>query len=258
MIPDNTRARASSAFVGGSTAGNVDLAAEIGSRLPLVIGTILLLSMLVLLVAFRSLLIPLQAAVTNLLTALAAFGILTAAFQWGWGIGLVGIDTTASTGPDRKLRAADDVRRPVRPEHGLPGVPALVGRRTTARRAKTTATSVALGLKASARVIAAAALIMISVFSSFVLNGDPVVKQFGAPAPAPRARAPPSRFSGALTVAKSFTPASIATGDVSVLTVTLTNADSTAVTGAAFTDTYPGGLVNTSARRAPPRAARVW
>ena len=76
--------------------------------------TILLLSMLVLLVAFRSLLIPLQAAVTNFLTALAAFGIVTACFQWGWGIGLVGIDTTARLGADRQLRAADDVRGAVR------------------------------------------------------------------------------------------------------------------------------------------------
>ena len=68
VIPDNSGG-ASTAFVGGSTAANVDLAAEISSRLPLVIATILLLSMIVLLVAFRSLLIPLQAAVTNFLTA---------------------------------------------------------------------------------------------------------------------------------------------------------------------------------------------
>ena len=49
--------------------------------------------------AFHSLLIPLQAALTNLLTALAAFGILTAVFQWGWGIGLVGVETTADSVP---------------------------------------------------------------------------------------------------------------------------------------------------------------
>ena len=96
VIPDNS-AQGVTAFVGGSTASNVDLAAEISSRLPLVIATILLLSMLVLLVAFRSLLIPIQAAITNFLTAMAAFGILTAVFQWGWGIDFVGIDTTAST-----------------------------------------------------------------------------------------------------------------------------------------------------------------
>ena len=121
-------ARGSSPSSAGSTAGNVDLAAEISKRLPLVIITILLLSMLVLLVAFRSLLIPLQAAATNLLTALAAFGILTACFQWGWGIGLTGVETDRRLGADRQLRAADDVRHTVRPQHGLPGVPAVVRR----------------------------------------------------------------------------------------------------------------------------------
>jgi uncharacterized membrane protein YdfJ with MMPL/SSD domain len=64
VIPKNTE-KGVKAFVGGSTASNVDLAAEISSRLPLVIVTILILSMLVLLVAFRSVLIPLQAAATT-------------------------------------------------------------------------------------------------------------------------------------------------------------------------------------------------
>ena len=177
VIPENSE-KGVTAFVGGSTASNVDLAAEISDRLPLVIATILLLSMLVLLVAFRSLLISIQAAITNLLTAMAAFGILTAVFQWGWGIDLVGIDTTASTVPIASfvplmmfavlfglsmdyqvflLSSIDHFRL-----HGE-------GDRASVR----------LGLKASARVIAAAALIMMSVFASFILNGDPVVKQFG-------------------------------------------------------------------------------
>ncbi len=177
VIPNHSE-KGVTAFVGGSTAGNVDLASAIASRLPLVIITILLLSMLVLLVAFRSLLIPLQAAVTNFLTAMAAFGIVTAVFQWGWGISLVGIDTTASTVPIASfvplmmfavlfglsmdyqvflLSSVDHFRAHGESDHR----------------------SVRLGLKASARVIAAAALIMMSVFSSFVLNGDPVVKQFG-------------------------------------------------------------------------------
>ena len=109
---------------------------------------------------------------------MAAFGIVTAVFQWGWGIDLVGIDTTASTVPIASfvplmmfavlfglsmdyqvflLSSVDHFRA-----HG-----------------EDDRTSVRLGLKASARVIAAAALIMMSVFSSFILNGDPVVKQFG-------------------------------------------------------------------------------
>ncbi len=177
VIPKNSE-QGVKAFVGGSTASNVDLAAEISSRLPLVIVTILLLSMLVLLVAFRSVLIPLQAAATNFVTAMAAFGILTACFQWGWGIDIVGVSTDASSVPiasyvplmmfailfglsmDYQVFLLSSVDH-----HRLHG--------------EDDRTSVRLGLKTSARVISAAALIMISVFSSFILNGDPVVKQFG-------------------------------------------------------------------------------
>ena len=82
--------------MGGSTAGNVDLANEISNRLPLVIVTILLLSMLVLLLAFRSVLIPLQAAVTNLLAALRRVRRRDRCFQWGWGIDIIGIHTSAT------------------------------------------------------------------------------------------------------------------------------------------------------------------
>jgi RND superfamily putative drug exporter len=177
VIPNNSE-KGVQAFVGGSTASNVDLAAEISSRLPLVIVTILILSMLVLLVAFRSVLIPLQAAATNFVTAMAAFGILTACFQWGWGIDIVGVSTDASSVPiasyvplmmfailfglsmDYQVFLLSSVDH-----HRLHG--------------EDDRTSVRLGLKTSARVISAAALIMISVFSSFILNGDPVVKQFG-------------------------------------------------------------------------------
>ena len=63
------------------------------------IGTVILLGFLLLMIAFRSLLIPLQAAVTNLLSAAASFGVLTAVFQWGWGISQVGIDTPDTTVP---------------------------------------------------------------------------------------------------------------------------------------------------------------
>ena len=86
-------------YVGGYTASYVDLAQLITARLLLVIGTVILLGFLLLMVAFRSLLIPLQAAVTNLLSAAASFGVLTAVFQWGWGISQVGIDTPDSSVP---------------------------------------------------------------------------------------------------------------------------------------------------------------
>ena len=72
--------------VGGYTASYVDLATKISEKLPLVVATVLTLSFLLLLLAFRSLLIPLQAAITNLLSVAASFGVLTAVFQWGWGL----------------------------------------------------------------------------------------------------------------------------------------------------------------------------
>ena len=179
MIPSATRQGRRRAFVGGSTAGNVDLAAEISNRLPLVIITILLLSMLVLLVAFRSLLIPLQAAVTNFLTALAAFGIVTAVLPVGLGHRL----RRASTPRPRPVPIASFV--PLMMFAVLFGLSMdyqvfLLSSVDHFRAEGEDDRDVGrLGLKASARVIAAAALIMISVFSSFILNGDPVVKQFG-------------------------------------------------------------------------------
>jgi putative drug exporter of the RND superfamily len=77
-------------FVGGATASQVDLAHALSTKLPFFIGAVILLSALLLLVVFRSLLIPLQAAAMNLLAFLAAFGVVQAIFERGWGAGLVG------------------------------------------------------------------------------------------------------------------------------------------------------------------------
>ena len=166
------------AYVGGNTAANVDLASKIARQLPLVIGTIIGLSFLLLMVAFRSLLIPVQAAVTNLLSAAAAFGVVTACFQWGWGLGLVNLPSPYGTVPiasyvplmmfaalfglsmDYEVFFASQVQH-----HHAEGDSV----RTAVRR----------GLANSARVIVAAALIMISVFGSFILEPDPTIKQFG-------------------------------------------------------------------------------
>jgi uncharacterized membrane protein YdfJ with MMPL/SSD domain len=165
-------------YVGGYTASYVDLATLISQRLLLVIGVVIMLGFLLLMVAFRSLLIPLQAALTNVLSAAAAFGILTAVFQWGWGVSLVGIDTASSGVPiasyvplmmfavlfglsmDYEVFLVSHVQH-----HHLGGEPA--------RQA------VASGLVSSARITTAACLIMTSVFASFILNGDPTIKQFG-------------------------------------------------------------------------------
>ena len=98
-IPQATSGTNVDAFVGGQTASYVDLASGISSRLLLVILVVIALSFVVLLVAFRSLIVATQAAVANVLSVAAAFGVLTAVFQWGWGLKVVGLDTASGTNP---------------------------------------------------------------------------------------------------------------------------------------------------------------
>ncbi len=178
VLPDTNQGGGITSYVGGFTASYVDLASLISARLLLVIGTVVLLGALLLLVAFRSLLIPLQAAVTNLLSAAAAFGVLVAAFQWGWGISLLGIETT-----DTSVPIASYV--PLMMFAGLFGLSMdyevfLVSHIQQHHHAGEEArASVSSALMSSARITTAAALIMASVFASFVLNGDPTIKQFG-------------------------------------------------------------------------------
>ena len=98
-IPQATSGTSVDALVGGQTASYVDLADGISSRLMLVILAVIALSFVVLLTAFRSLVVAAQAAVANVLSVAAAFGVLTAVFQWGWGLSLVGLDTARGTDP---------------------------------------------------------------------------------------------------------------------------------------------------------------
>jgi uncharacterized membrane protein YdfJ with MMPL/SSD domain len=178
VIPAATAGEDIRAFVGGSTASNVDLAAKISSRLPVVIATVLALSVLVLLVAFRSLLVPLQAAVTNLLCVAAAFGVMTAAFQWGWGIGLFGVETDGDTVPIASYvpLMMFAVLFGLSMDYQVFLLSQIAEHREEGDDDRS---AVANGVAGSAPVIVAAALIMIGVFGSFVLNGDPIVKQFG-------------------------------------------------------------------------------
>ena len=108
------------AFVGGATAGNVDLASEIAAKLPIVIAVVLALSIIVLLLAFRSILVPVQAAVTNVVSVAASFGVMTACFQWGWGLGLVGIEPYSGDSSPIASYVPLRCSRPVRPVDGLP------------------------------------------------------------------------------------------------------------------------------------------
>jgi uncharacterized membrane protein YdfJ with MMPL/SSD domain len=178
VLPTVNHDNGMTSYVGGYTASYVDLASLISARLLLVIGTVILLGFLLLMVAFRSILIPLQAAITNLLSAGAAFGVLTAVFQWGWGISQVGIDTPDSTVPIASYvpLMMFAVLFGLSMDYEVFLVSHVQGHHHQGEEARQAVSS---GLGSSARITSAAALIMASVFASFILNGDPVIKQFG-------------------------------------------------------------------------------
>ncbi|HEY5387956.1 MAG TPA: MMPL family transporter, partial [Thermoleophilia bacterium] len=178
VLPAATKGAGVAAYLGGATAAYDDLAALISSRLPLVIGTVLALSFVILLLAFRSVLVPLKAIICNLLAVGAAFGVLTAVFQWGWGLSLVGLSNPYGTVP-----IASYV--PLLMFAVLFGMSTdyevfLLSQIFQAHSAGMGShEAVRSGVGTSARVISAAAVIMITVFASFILNVDPVIKEFG-------------------------------------------------------------------------------
>jgi uncharacterized membrane protein YdfJ with MMPL/SSD domain len=177
-IPQATTGTNVEAFVGGQTASYVDLASAISSRLMLVILVVIALGFIVLLTAFRSFAVAAQAAVANVLSVAAAFGVLTAVFQWGWGLSLVGLDTASGTAPIASYVPL--IMFAVLFGLSMDYQVFLMSQIEHHRAAhEGTREAVTGGLAAGARVITAAALIMMSVFGSFVLNGDPTVKQFG-------------------------------------------------------------------------------
>jgi uncharacterized membrane protein YdfJ with MMPL/SSD domain len=178
VIPQRTAGTDATAHVGGQTASYVDLASAISSRLGLVILAVISLGFLVLMTAFRSVVVPAQAAVANVLSVAAAFGVLTACFQFGWGLGLVGVDTNSDSVPIASFV-------PLIMFAVLFGLSmdyqVFLMSQIEQHRASTNSDqeAIAAGLAAGAKVITAAALIMMAVFASFILNGDPTVKQFG-------------------------------------------------------------------------------
>ena len=121
VVPQAVKGTDLTVYVGGQTAGYIDLADRISSKLPLMIVVVVGLSCLVLFVAFRSILVPLKAAFANLISVAAAYGVLTFIFQEGHG---ARPDRPRGGDADRFLRAAVHVRDPVRPVDGLRGVPA--------------------------------------------------------------------------------------------------------------------------------------
>ncbi len=175
VIPDALKGTTLTAYVGGQTAGYIDLADRIGDKLPLVIATVLLLSFLLLLIAFRSIVVPLTAGLMNLLSVGAAYGILTFVFQEGHGATLIGLD-----GPIPIVSYVPLLMFAILFGLSMDYQVFLLTRiQEHYRENEDNHEAVVDGLAVSARVITSAALIMVSVYTSFILNGDPTVKQFG-------------------------------------------------------------------------------
>ena len=162
-------------LIGGQTAIFEDFSSVLTNKLPLFIGVVVLLSFLLLTAVFRSLLIPTIAAVMNLLTAAASFGVITAVFQWGWLASLIGID---KTGPIEAFV-------PVMMFAIVFGLSMdyevfLVTRIYEEwHRTNDTREAVTRGLAATGRTITAAAAIMVLVFAAFILGGVRVIELFG-------------------------------------------------------------------------------
>ena len=163
------------AKVGGFTAAGVDFADVIGSRMPLLFIGVLSLSFLLLMAVFRSLLVPLKAVIMNLLSVGAAYGVIVAIFQWGWGMNLIGV---GKAGPIESW--APMMLFAIVFGLSMDYEVFLLSRvREEYLRTGNNAEAVADGLTATARVITAAALIMVCVFAAFVLGYDRQLKLFG-------------------------------------------------------------------------------
>jgi putative drug exporter of the RND superfamily len=161
--------------VTGLTAMTDDLTAQLSDKLPIFIGTILLAAFLLLMLVFRSVVVPVKAAVMNLLSIGAAYGVVVAIFQWGWLQSITGLDQTLSIvspfpilffailfglSMDYEVFLLSRIRE----EYDKSGEPTE---------------SVARGVAATGRVITSAALIMTAVFLSFVANPSPLIMMMG-------------------------------------------------------------------------------
>ncbi len=174
-IPAAVKGTAAKAYVGGQTAGYIDLASQIADKLPLMIGIVVGLSFIVLLLAFRSLLVPVKAAAMNLISVAAAYGVVTAVFQLGWGASLIGLDHSipiVSFVPLLMFAILFGLSMDYE-------VFLVTQMREHYRESGDEKEAVIEGLANTGRVITSAAAIMVCVFTSFVLNGNPIVKEFG-------------------------------------------------------------------------------
>ncbi|WP_276357916.1 MMPL family transporter [Cohnella caldifontis] len=176
-VTDSPIARKYDAEIGvtGFTAINIDMSSKLAEVFPLYVATIVILSLIILLLVFRSIIVPIKATIGFLLSVLATFGIATAVFQWGWLHSLFGFDTGGPllsfmpimvTGilyglaMDYQVFLVSSMREAY--VHGHKGTESVVR-----------------GYEQASRVVVAAAVIMVSVFAGFIFAEDIMIKQIG-------------------------------------------------------------------------------
>ncbi|MCW2893907.1 MAG: hypothetical protein JWO75_3396, partial [Actinomycetia bacterium] len=175
VIPGALHGQHLQVLVGGQTAQGIDVAGQLSAKLPLFVGMVVALSFIVLMLVFRSLAIPAAAAVMNLLSAAAAFGVITAVFQWGWLKSLVGVTNTG----------------PISPFIPILMFAVLFGLTTDYQvflvsriqeewlRRRDNTLAVLTGQATTGRIITAAAAIMTVVFFAFTFTTDRTIKMIG-------------------------------------------------------------------------------
>ena len=175
VVPDALHGTSARGYVGGVTAAYIDIGTRVADRLPLFIGMVVLLSFLLLMLVFHSVVIPLTAGVMNLLSVGAAYGVTVAVFQWGWAKSLFGLDSTVpivSFVPMMMFAILFGLSMDYQ-------VFLLTRVREEYDKRQDTRAAVVTGVSRTARVITSAALIMIAVFLSFVASPIPEIKMFG-------------------------------------------------------------------------------
>ncbi|MFG2512176.1 MMPL family transporter [Streptomyces sp. NPDC048584] len=174
-LPDAVRGTDASTYVTGTTAAQVDFRDIVAERLPLIIAVVVALAFLIILAVFRGLLVAVKAAVLNVLSITASYGVVVAVFQWGWGGPALGVSGTVpieSYVPMMMFAIIFGLSMDY--EIFLLSRVHEAWLRTGDARA-----SVAHALEITARVITCAALIMVSVFAAFVVSDNVVVKMLG-------------------------------------------------------------------------------
>ncbi len=175
VLPAAVAGSDAKAMVTGGPAIQADVAQQLADRMLWFLGAVIGLSFLILMVVFRSVLVPLKAAVLNLLSVGASYGVVVAVFQWGWGASLIGVEETVPIMP-----LAPMLMFAILFGLSMDYEVFLLSRvREQYLRHRHPKRAIVEGVGSTARVITSAALIMMAVFGAFILSSDVTTKLFG-------------------------------------------------------------------------------